>query len=370
MKLARVARAAGIDMRVCAPGLIPRKPTDRIKTDARDAERLVRQLAAGAPVVRSCPERARGGVARSRPRPRGRPPRPHASAASPEQDAAARGLRYDAGKPGRDRHIDWIVRLKFDDLASRDRRRRVHQRRPATALSAARISSKPSSSCCRQRRLPHRLPPALLPRPGDPLRGRPVLRDRRLRSLRQTRRNWRRSWSSHRVHTDTKRRLGAITKAGSATPAAALSKHRGRQRSHHQHHHLTNVTPYQTGPVRPPPAEAHANDAMNRSRRWLVYYSRDRRPHITSPAPTSRRLLRSCSGSRARPARRPTLAGREHAAPSLRRGQPRNALHGSCASRAKMISGVGSVIVTGAIPGAGCSRITYRANRPCARARA
>ena len=48
MSLARQARAAGIDMRVCAPGLIPRKATDRIKTDARDAEILARQLAAGA----------------------------------------------------------------------------------------------------------------------------------------------------------------------------------------------------------------------------------------------------------------------------------------------------------------------------------
>ena len=47
MGLARTARAMGIDLRVCAPGLIPRKPTDRIKTDARDAERLARQLAAG-----------------------------------------------------------------------------------------------------------------------------------------------------------------------------------------------------------------------------------------------------------------------------------------------------------------------------------
>ena len=42
VSLARVARAAGIEVRVCAPGLIPRKPTDRIKTDARDAERLAR----------------------------------------------------------------------------------------------------------------------------------------------------------------------------------------------------------------------------------------------------------------------------------------------------------------------------------------
>ena len=34
-------------MRVCAPGLIPRKPADRVKTDARDAERLARLVAAG-----------------------------------------------------------------------------------------------------------------------------------------------------------------------------------------------------------------------------------------------------------------------------------------------------------------------------------
>lgn len=47
MTLARQARARGIDMRVCAPALIPRKPTDRIKTDNRDAENLARQLAAG-----------------------------------------------------------------------------------------------------------------------------------------------------------------------------------------------------------------------------------------------------------------------------------------------------------------------------------
>ena len=30
-----------------------------------------------------------------------------------------RGLRYEAGSTWTDRHIDWIVRLKFDDLASR-----------------------------------------------------------------------------------------------------------------------------------------------------------------------------------------------------------------------------------------------------------
>ena len=45
--LARAAAERGLDVRVCAPGLIPRKPTDRVKTDARDAERLARLLAAG-----------------------------------------------------------------------------------------------------------------------------------------------------------------------------------------------------------------------------------------------------------------------------------------------------------------------------------
>jgi len=37
----------GIEVRVCAPGSIPRKPGDRVKTDRRDAERLVRSLLAG-----------------------------------------------------------------------------------------------------------------------------------------------------------------------------------------------------------------------------------------------------------------------------------------------------------------------------------
>jgi transposase len=45
--LAREAAAHGIEVRVCAPGSIPRKPGERIKTDRRDAERLVRSLLAG-----------------------------------------------------------------------------------------------------------------------------------------------------------------------------------------------------------------------------------------------------------------------------------------------------------------------------------
>lgn len=36
-----------MDVRVCAPGSIPRAPGDRVKTDRRDAERLARLLLAG-----------------------------------------------------------------------------------------------------------------------------------------------------------------------------------------------------------------------------------------------------------------------------------------------------------------------------------
>lgn len=45
--LARGAAEQGLDVRVCAPGSIPRAPGDRVKTDRRDAERLARLLLAG-----------------------------------------------------------------------------------------------------------------------------------------------------------------------------------------------------------------------------------------------------------------------------------------------------------------------------------
>ena len=40
-------QAAGVDCLVRAPGLIPPVPSHRVKTDQRDAERLVRLLIAG-----------------------------------------------------------------------------------------------------------------------------------------------------------------------------------------------------------------------------------------------------------------------------------------------------------------------------------
>ncbi len=45
--LARAGRERGVDVRVAAPGSIPKGSGDRVKTDRRDATRLVRLLAAG-----------------------------------------------------------------------------------------------------------------------------------------------------------------------------------------------------------------------------------------------------------------------------------------------------------------------------------
>jgi len=45
--LARGGAERGLDVRVCAPGSIPRAPGDRVKTDRRDAERLARLALAG-----------------------------------------------------------------------------------------------------------------------------------------------------------------------------------------------------------------------------------------------------------------------------------------------------------------------------------
>src|SRR5688500_38277 len=45
--LYRAATAAGVGMRVVAPGKTPRGPADRVKTDRKDAELLARLLLAG-----------------------------------------------------------------------------------------------------------------------------------------------------------------------------------------------------------------------------------------------------------------------------------------------------------------------------------
>ena len=118
--LARAAAERRVDVRVCAPGLIPRKPTDRVKTDARDAERLARLLAAGeltfvrVPTVEQeqlrdlvrAREDLRGDLNRARQR--------------LSHMLRRRGLSF--GGPGKNwtlAHRAWLRRIDFDDLASR-----------------------------------------------------------------------------------------------------------------------------------------------------------------------------------------------------------------------------------------------------------
>lgn len=117
MGLAREARALGFDLRVCAPGLIPRKPTDRVKTDNRDAENLARQLAAGGlSFVRVPTEaeealrdlvRAREDVRQDLQRARHRL----------GKFLLRRDLRYPA-KAWSKKHLHWVSQLDFDDTSS------------------------------------------------------------------------------------------------------------------------------------------------------------------------------------------------------------------------------------------------------------
>jgi transposase len=117
--LARKAQARGLDVRICASGCVPRKPTDRVKTDMRDAERLARLLAAGElsfvrvpSVAEECFRdlvRAREDIRRDLVRAR------HRLATL----LARRGLRF--GGPGRNwtrAHMDWVRSRRFADEPS------------------------------------------------------------------------------------------------------------------------------------------------------------------------------------------------------------------------------------------------------------
>lgn len=117
--LARAAAERGLEVRVCAPGLIPRKPADRVKTDARDAERLARLLAAGelsfvrVPTIAEeqlrdlvrAREDLRGDLNRARQR--------------LSHFLRRRGLRFEGpGNTWTVAHHRWLRRLRFEDRAS------------------------------------------------------------------------------------------------------------------------------------------------------------------------------------------------------------------------------------------------------------
>jgi len=117
--LARRGRAAGIDVQVCAPGMITRSATERIKTDKRDALKLARLFAAGQLVLvhvptleheqlrdlARCREDARQDLMRAKHR------------------IGKFLLRRELYYPGRGRawtreHRTWLASLRFADVAS------------------------------------------------------------------------------------------------------------------------------------------------------------------------------------------------------------------------------------------------------------
>ncbi len=115
--LARAARARGLDVQVVAPGSIPRAPGDRVKTDRRDAKRLVRLFVAGelsfafVPSVEDerfrdlvrCIEDVRKDLMRSRHR--------------LSKFLLRRGLRF-AGRSWTQPHGRWLRNLVFEDVLS------------------------------------------------------------------------------------------------------------------------------------------------------------------------------------------------------------------------------------------------------------
>jgi transposase len=118
--LARAAHERGIDVRVAAPGSIPRGSGDRVKTDRRDAVRLARLLAAGGlsfafvpsvaderfrDLVRAI-EDLRGDLMRARHR--------------LSKFLLRRGERYPGpGSAWTARHLKWLRTLRFEDPCSR-----------------------------------------------------------------------------------------------------------------------------------------------------------------------------------------------------------------------------------------------------------
>ena len=116
--LTRAARARGIDVRVVAPGSIPKGSGDRVKTDRRDAIRLVRLLAAGelrftfVPSLEDeafrdlirCIEDVRGDLMRARHR--------------LSKFLLRRGQRYDQARAWSLGHLRWLQALAFEDACS------------------------------------------------------------------------------------------------------------------------------------------------------------------------------------------------------------------------------------------------------------
>ena len=124
--LARQAAERGLDVRICTPASSARRPTDRVKTDMRDAERLARLLAAGELTFARVPSieeehfrdlvRAREDLRRDLMRARHRL----------SKMLLRREIRYPGvGAAWTRAHMDWLRSSRFDDPGLRERVRRL-----------------------------------------------------------------------------------------------------------------------------------------------------------------------------------------------------------------------------------------------------
>ena len=183
--LARALEAAGVDCVIAAPGKIERPAQDKVKTDRRDAERLVRLLMINGSAPSPCPKRRGGGAARPGPRARGHPRRFDARPAPAGQAPVAprRPLRrtpraLDLGPPRngcpRSSSASAARRRRCLTISARStrfdppRRARADDRRARPHIALGRAGRQ-----------------AVLPaRHRHPLRGRTVRRDPRLHPLR------------------------------------------------------------------------------------------------------------------------------------------------------------------------------------------
>ncbi len=115
--LARQLEQAGVECVVAAPGKIPRAPTDRIKTDRRDAEHLVRLLLAGKLHRVRVPgpaEEALRDLVRAREDVRGDLMRARHRLS---KQLLRHGLRFE-GRHWTQRHHDWLAGVQLEESAA------------------------------------------------------------------------------------------------------------------------------------------------------------------------------------------------------------------------------------------------------------
>ena len=118
----------GIDCAVVAPGLVPQRPGDRVKTDPRDARKLARLLAGGLLEPIHVPSPRAGGGPRSGACPRGRPARSDARPAPALEVLPAPRAAAADQRAGRSLRRKWLAEQRFEFAAEQHHLRHLPAR--------------------------------------------------------------------------------------------------------------------------------------------------------------------------------------------------------------------------------------------------